>query len=326
VEPRDVVVVGGSAGSLKPLQELAAALPADLPGPVLVTIHVREGPRTGFPLILARAGTLPVAHATAGERLRPGRIYVAPPGYHLLVPGGVAELSDGPRVSYSRPAADVMFASAARWFGARVVAVVLSGLMDDGARGAALVARAGGAVVVQEPGEAVHPSMPRSALAATPGAIAVPGKKLGEMVSGMLGEPGMVASLCPGPRRAAGACLEEGSGLQLLSPGGTRQPRLACPECGGGLIEAVLPWKVYYRCHTGHQFGPQSLAAGPAESPEARLWRAVAALERTAALTRLRAGHTDADEDDAGRKGQTGDRVTRLAESVRLELWQAPER
>jgi two-component system chemotaxis response regulator CheB len=321
-----VVVVGGSAGSLKPLQELAAALPADLPGPVLVTIHVGEGRRTGFPSILARAGTLPVAHATAGERLRPGRIYVAPPGHHLLVPGGVAELSNGPRVNYSRPAADVMFASAARWFGARVMAVVLSGLMDDGARGATLVARAGGAVVVQEPGEAEHPSMPRSALVAAPGAIAVPGKKLGETVSEMLGEPGTVAAPYRGPRRAAGTCLEEASDLQFLSPGEARQPRPACPECGGALIEGVLPWKVYYRCHRGHQFGPQSLAAGPAESPEARLWRAVAALERTAALARLRARHTDAGEDDAGRERQTGDRVTRLAESVRPEMWQTPER
>src|SRR5262252_946383 len=88
VEPRDVVVVAGSAGSLKPLRELAAALPADLPGPVLVTIHVSEGMRTGLPPILARAGTLPAAHAAAGERLRPGRIYVAPPGCHLLLPSG----------------------------------------------------------------------------------------------------------------------------------------------------------------------------------------------------------------------------------------------
>jgi two-component system chemotaxis response regulator CheB len=250
---------------------------------------------------LARAGTLPVAHATAGERLRPGRIYVAPSGCHLLMPGGFAELSNGPRVSYSRPAADVMFASAARWFGARVVAVVLSGSMTDGALGATLVARAGGAVVVQEPGEAVHPSMPRSALAAAPGAIAVPGRKLGEMVSGMLDDPRKVASPCPQPQQAVGACMEEGSDPQVLSPGETRLARLACPECGGALTEAVLPWTVSYRCQAGHLFGPQSLAAGPAESPEARLWRAVAALERTAALARLLAGHTDAGEDDLSR-------------------------
>jgi two-component system chemotaxis response regulator CheB len=321
-----VVVVGGSAGSLKPLRELAAALPTDLPGPVLVTIHVGEGVRTWLPSILARAGTLPAAHATAGERLRPGRIYVAPPGWHLLVPSGLTELSNGPRVNYSRPAADVMFASAARWFGARVVAVVLSGAIDDGARGAALVARAGGAVMVQEPGEAEHSSMPRSALAAAPGAIAAPARKLGEMVSRMLREPGMVAWPCAESPRAAGAPAEEGSDPQFLSSGETWPTRLACPECGRALTEAVLPWVVHYRCDAGHQFGPQSLAAGPADSPEAQLWRVVAALERTAALARLLAGHTDAGEDEADRQRSTVDRVTRLAESLQAQMRQRPAR
>jgi two-component system chemotaxis response regulator CheB len=219
-----------------------------------------------------------------------------------------------------------MFASAARWFGARVVAVVLSGLMDDGARGAALVARAGGVVMVQEPGEAEHPSMPRSALAAAPGAIAAPARKLGEMVGGMLGEPRTVASPCPGPRRVAAACTEEGTGPKFLSPGETRPTWLACPECGEVLSEAGPPWVVFYRCQAGHQFGPQPLAAGPAEYPEARLWRAVAALERTAALARLLAGHTGAGEDDADRPRRAGDRVTRLAEPVQTQMRQTPER
>src|SRR5437764_5274256 len=92
VEPRDVVVVGGSAGSLEPLRELAAALPADLPGSVLVTIHVGPHARSRLPWLLSRSGPLPAAHARTGERLQAGRVYVAPPGCHLLLPGGVAEL------------------------------------------------------------------------------------------------------------------------------------------------------------------------------------------------------------------------------------------
>ena len=61
---------------------------------------------------------------------------MAPPGYHLLMPAGVVELSNGPRMNHTRPAVDAMFASTARWFGDRVVAVVLSGGLDDGAVGA----------------------------------------------------------------------------------------------------------------------------------------------------------------------------------------------
>jgi two-component system chemotaxis response regulator CheB len=325
VEPRDVVVVGGSAGSLEPLRELAAALPADLPGSVLVTIHVGEHARSRLPWLLSRSGPLPAAHAQTGERLQPGRIYVAPPGCHLLLPSGVAELSNGPRVNHTRPAVDVMFASAARWFGDRVVAVVLSGLLDDGAVGAALVAQAGGLVVAQEPGEAAQPSMPRAALDAAPGAIAVPGTKLGGVISTMVGDSGLVTWPRPERPEVTEVRMEETGDLQFLSPEETRLTRLACPECGGALAETVLPQISYYRCHVGHQFGPQSLAAAQAESAEAKLWAAVATLEETAALARHLAGHRDLgeDEDAASQQTQTADWATRLAESLRTQIQEA---
>jgi two-component system chemotaxis response regulator CheB len=318
-------VVGGSAGGLEPLRELAAALPPDLPGSVLVTVHIGEHARSRLPWLLSRAGPLPAAHAQTGERLQPGRVYVAPPGRHLLLPGGVVELSRGPRVNHARPAADVMFASAARWFGDRVVAVVLSGLLDDGAVGAALVAQAGGPVLAQEPDEAAQPSMPRAALAAAPGAIAVPGRKLGEVVSAMLGESGLVTWPRPRRQEAPEVRMEEGSDLQFLSPGETRLTRLACPECGGALAETVLPQISYYRCHVGHQFGPQSLAAAQAESAEAKLWAAVAALEETAALARHLAGHTELGEDANGQQSGAVEWATSLAESVRAQIEQTRE-
>ena len=320
MEPRDVVVVGGSAGSLGPLRELTAALPADLPGSVLVTMHVGEHARSRLPWVLSRSGPLPTAHAEAGERLQPGRIYVARPGCHLLVPGGVVELSNGPKVNRTRPAVDVMFASAARWFGDRVVAVVLSGTLDDGAVGAALVAEAGGLVVVQDPEDAAHPSMPRAALAAAPGAIAVPDKRLGEMVAGMLGETGLAAWPRPEQLEVPEESMEETSDLQFLSPGETRLTRLACPDCGGALAEAVLPQITYYRCHVGHQFGPQSLAAAQADAAEAKLWSAVATLEETAALARHLASHADLGDDAADQQGTTADWAAGLAESLRAEV------
>jgi two-component system, chemotaxis family, protein-glutamate methylesterase/glutaminase len=327
VEPRDVVVIGGSAGSLGPLRELVAALPADLPGSVLVTMHMGEHARSRLPWLLSRSGPLPAAHAQTGERLQPARIYVAPPGCHLLLPEGVIELSNGPKVNHTRPAADVMFASAARWFGDRVVAVVLSGLLDDGAVGAALVAQAGGLVVAQEPGEAAQPSMPQAALAAAPGALAVPGSRLAEVVGAMLGTSGLVTWPRPERREAEAAevRMEESSDLQFLSPGETRLTRLACPECGGALAETVLPQISYYRCHVGHQFGPQSLAAAQAESAEAKLWTAVATLEETAALARHLATHTDPGEDAAGQQARTADWATKLAESLRTQLQEAQE-
>jgi two-component system, chemotaxis family, protein-glutamate methylesterase/glutaminase len=127
------------------------------------------------------------------------------------------------------------------------------------------------------------------------------------MVSAMLGETGLVT--WPRPLRqqpeAAEVRMEESSDLQFLSPGETSLTRLACPECGGALAETVLPQISYYRCHVGHQFGPQSLTAAQAESAEAKLWSAVAALEETAALARHLATHTDLGEDDAGQQTRT---------------------
>jgi two-component system chemotaxis response regulator CheB len=323
VEPRDVVVIGGSAGSFAPLRRLVAALPPDLPAAVLVTIHVGEQARSRLPWLLSRSGPLPAAHARTGEQVLPGRIYVAPPGCHLLIPRGVAELSHGLRVNHTRPAVDVMFASAARWFGERVVAVVLSGLLDDGAVGAALVARAGGLVVAQEPEEAAQPSMPSAALAAAPGALAVPTEQLGKVIGGMLGEPGLATWPHSGRREeqaAEAVRMEDSSDLQFLAPEETRLTRLACPECGGTLAEAVLPQITYYRCHVGHQFGPQSLAAAQADAAEGKLWAAVAALEETAALARHLASHSGPAEDAADQQNRRADWAASLADSLRTEV------
>jgi two-component system chemotaxis response regulator CheB len=116
--------------------------------------------------------------------------------------------------------------------------------------------------------------------------------------------------------------MEESSDLQFLSAGETRLTRLACPECGGALAEAVLPQITYYRCHVGHQFGPQSLAAAQAETAEAKLWGAVATLEETAALARHLATHTHVGEDVADQQSRTADWAARLAETVRAQVRQ----
>ena len=172
--------MGGSAGSVQPLVQIVRDLPGDLAAAVLVTIHVGE--QTRLPQILSRAGPLPAMHVRDREVLEQGRIYIAPPGQHLFVRAGLALLSPSRHINRHRPAVDVMFASAAEWAARRTVAVVLSGALDDGAVGAALVAQAGGQVLVQDPAEAEFASMPRSALAAAPGARAVPLRELAHQI------------------------------------------------------------------------------------------------------------------------------------------------
>ena len=120
--------------------------------------------------------------------------------------------------------------------------------------------------------------------------------------------------------------MEDSSDLQFLSPGETRLTRLACPDCGGTLAENVLPHITYYRCHVGHQFGPQSLAAAQVDTAEGKLWAAVATLEETAALARHLAGHADLGADDAGQQAGIADWAAGMAESLRAQIRETPGR
>ena len=301
-----VLVIGGSAGGIDALVELVAQLPRDLPACVLVTVHIGSNARSKLPGILARSGPLPAAHARHGEPLQRGRIYVAPPDLHLLAVDDGARLSSGPRVNRHRPAIDVMFASAARCAGPRVAAVVLSGLLDDGAIGSALVARAGGRVIVQDPADALFDSMPRSALVAVPDATTAPAAALGKVATEIVGELHDLHWRDRGDTGAAAgrqimdaqlgeqeggpemheARMGDGDDPGFMSADEVRLTRMSCPECNGGLAEVDLSGLRYYRCHVGHQYGPQSLEAAQREAVEAKLWAAAAALEEHAALAR----------------------------------------
>ena len=281
-----VVAVGGSAGGIEALLDLVAALPAEFPAPVLVTVHVGDRVRSSLPQILSRAALLPATHARHGEPLRPGHIYVAPPDLHLLVGDGRARLSSGPRVNRHRPAVDAMFASTARWAGPATVAVVLSGLLDDGAVGAALVARAGGHVIVQDPAEASFDSMPRSALLAVPAARVVATADLGKAICEQLERSLPADDPHEGEAEVPQMSMADSDDPAFLTPDEARLTRLSCPECNGGLAEIEISDIRYYRCHVGHQYSPQSLEAAQREAAEAKLWAAAAALEEHAALAR----------------------------------------
>jgi len=131
----DLVVIGGSAGSLDPLKALVADLPADLSASVCVTRHVSPNARNVLPQILAKVGVLPATEAVDGEALRPGHIYVAPADYHLMVRPGQLRISRSATENHFRPAIDPLFRSAAVAYGPRVIGVILSGALDDGTAG-----------------------------------------------------------------------------------------------------------------------------------------------------------------------------------------------
>lgn len=161
---RNVVVIAGSAGAITAVRRLVATLPASLAAAVVVVIHLPPRVQSTLPHILSRAGPLPAIHAGDKDPIVPGRIIVAPPDYHVVVGRRHTHLNHGPPELGHRPSADMLFRSAARNHGARVVGVILSGLMGDGASGMAAIVRCGGVGIVQDPLEAEFPAMPEHAI------------------------------------------------------------------------------------------------------------------------------------------------------------------
>jgi two-component system, chemotaxis family, protein-glutamate methylesterase/glutaminase len=186
VPNRDLVVVGASAGGVEALIRLVGELPPDFGAAVLVVLHLTPDASSNLPAILARAGRLPAAQARDGEPIRPGRIFVAPPDHHLLVRDGRVRLSRAPSENLHRPAVDVLFRSAAMNLDGRTVGVVLSGALDDGADGLRAIAMAGGLAIVQDPGDALVPSMPMSALEAGPVDHILPAHEIGRRLPALL--------------------------------------------------------------------------------------------------------------------------------------------
>src|SRR5262245_18954324 len=135
VPHRNLVVIGASAGGVEALRTLAAGLPDDFPSAIAVVLHVSPYGSSALPAILGRAGPLPAVHVQPGEPIKAGYLQVAPPDFHLIVHDGHFTLSRGPRENGHRPAADVLFRTAARSLSTRVVGVVLSGALDDGTAG-----------------------------------------------------------------------------------------------------------------------------------------------------------------------------------------------
>ena len=153
---RDIVVVGTSAGGVEALTALVAGLPADLQAAVFVVLHFPPHGESHLPHILSRAA-LRATMARDGDEIQCGRIIIAPPDRHLLLTRERVRVVYGPRENHFRPAIDPLFRSAALAFGPRVIGVVLTGALDDGASGLVAIKRQGGLAVVQDPETAAYP-------------------------------------------------------------------------------------------------------------------------------------------------------------------------
>jgi two-component system chemotaxis response regulator CheB len=164
----EIIVVGTSVGGLAALERLLQCLPADFSVPIAVVQHRSVGSGEIMLRELRRYTTLRLDEPFDKEPVSPGRIYLAPADYHLLLEAGEFQLSIEAPVNYARPSIDVLFESAADAYGRRTVGIILTGANSDGALGAARIKQAGGVVIVQNPDEAECPIMPQAAINSTP--------------------------------------------------------------------------------------------------------------------------------------------------------------
>jgi two-component system chemotaxis response regulator CheB len=175
-----LVAVGASAGGLAALNAVLAGLPSDFRLPIVVIQHMRGGASVVFEHVFRPPAGWRVQEAEEKTRPQPRHLYVAPPGYHLLIERDLSfALSVDEPVNWSRPSIDVLLESAADALGPALVAVVLTGANQDGAHGLARVHALGGVAVVQDPATAEIATMPEAALAAVPNAYVWPLADLG---------------------------------------------------------------------------------------------------------------------------------------------------
>jgi two-component system chemotaxis response regulator CheB len=287
-QPRDIVIVGASAGGVPALMDLARALPADFPAPILVVLHLSPTSPSMLPELMSRDAALRVKHAQNGEVLKAGVIYVAQPDHHLLVEDDRVLVTRGPKENRFRPSIDALFRSAAYTYGPRVIGVVLTGYLDDGTSGLWTVQRLGGLAVVQDPRGAFAPDMVKNALEyVTPDHI-VALEALPALLTRLTLEPAPAAPKLPKKDlnllQLEFTIAKQNNAFELGIINHGRLTPFTCPDCHGALTQLIEGKLIRFRCHTGHAYTVSSLLSEVTESVESLLYQSMRGLEETKML------------------------------------------
>ncbi|HEY7382226.1 MAG TPA: chemotaxis protein CheB [Beijerinckiaceae bacterium] len=255
---RDIIVIGGSSGATAPLKAILGGFPPDLPAAVFVVLHIPSRSIGLLSTVASAAGPLPARQAEDGMPIERGHVYIAAPDHHLMVTEGRIRLGRGPRENMVRPAIDPLFRSAAMSYGPRVIGVVLSGLLSDGAAGLNAIKRCGGMALVQDPEDAIADEMPRRALETTVADLCVPSAKLGDVLSDLARQAAGPAMLVPPEIRlevdiAMGERIDSETLKKIADPAA-----LTCPSCGG-VLSKVHGSPLRFRCQVGHAYSADVL-------------------------------------------------------------------
>ena len=291
--PKDIIVVGASAGGIEALRVLTSALPADLSASLFIVVHTSPEAPGMLADIFNHSGRLPATYATDFERIEKGRIYVAPPDHHLLIEPNRVRVTRGPKENRFRPAVDPLFRSAAQTYGPRVVGVILTGYMDDGTAGLWTVKKLGGTAIVQDPTNALVPFMPQNAVTHVKVDYCLPLEEIAPLLVRLTTEAAEGVYEVPKEVEIEVNIAKEQKALdagvlQLGEPSS-----YACPECHGVLLQMKEGTLFRFRCHTGHAYSVESLLADITEKMDDALWNSIRAFEEGELFMRHMAEHLD---------------------------------
>ena len=280
---RDVVVIGGSLGGPRAVRELLGGLEPDIQAAVFVVLHQHPDSPRMLARMFAERCRLRVDYAVDRETVEHGRVYVAPPDYHMVVEGGSIRLNRNARENRSRPAIDPLFRSASRCYGARLIGVLLTGMLDDGVQGLWFVRRRGGVTIVQDPDDAEAADMPSAAIADGVADHVVPLHEMPMLLNRLVREsvPTSVAG-------QGGAVVQDSASMNVadLHPLSLNTPPgpFTCPECNGALWVDEQSKLVRFQCHVGHQFSEHTMEAAKRDELGSALWTALRVLKENSAM------------------------------------------
>src|SRR5262245_12586971 len=285
---RNIIVIGGSSGGLEAIRAILSGLSGGFPASIFVVLHSGAESPGVLDRIFSRATTLPARYAIDREPIRPGHIYIGPADRHLLVKRDHVRVTRGPRENRFRPAVDPLFRTAATAHGPRVIGIVVSGGLDDGAIGVRFIKNRGGIAIVQDPHEAPVSEMPQAAIAHVNVDYILPAGEIAGVLRRLTSETIQVTAMEDEEIRdiaeMGSDAIHHSRALGAPSP-------FTCPECGGTLWESHEDELLQFQCHIGHRYGGESLVSAQSEALDHALWAGLRALEENSELRRRMAKH-----------------------------------
>lgn len=281
-----IIVIGASTGGFEAFKTIIKMLPSDFATPIFIVWHMSPDIRGVLPQVLNRENKIWAAHAYNNEEIKPARIYVAPPDYHLLLQYGRVRVTHGPKENRFRPAVDPLFRSAAYAYGNRVIGVILSGALDDGTAGLWTVKHYGGIAIVQDPMDAEVSSMPENAMRQVKVDYCVAVSEMADLLVRLSNEKiteNNTVMKDEQTEKEIEIAAEESAMKNGILNFGELSP-FACPECHGVLSRLRNDNIVRYRCHTGHAYSADALMTAITERIEDSLYSAIRGMDESIML------------------------------------------